>query len=66
MIFDLNNEPIPGIESGTLDATLGHPSSNTLNANTQKQKRNNLSNGKSIDAIAILSETIKRTTTILV
>lgn len=66
MVFGLDDKLIPGIESGALGAAPGHPSSIALNANTRKQKRNNSSNGKSIDVVAILSEIIERTTTILV
>lgn len=65
MVFGLDDEPIPGIESGALGAAPGHPSSIALNANTRKRKRNNSSNGISIDAATILSETIERTTTVL-
>lgn len=65
MVFGLDDEPIPDIESGALGAAPGHPSSIALNTNTRKRKRNNSSNGKSIDTVTILSETIERTTTIL-
>lgn len=34
MVFDLDDKPIPGIESRVLGAALGHPSSIALNANT--------------------------------
>lgn len=65
IVFGLDDKPIPGIKSEALGAALGHPNSIALNANTQKQKWNNSSNGKSIDATAILSETIKKTTIVL-
>lgn len=65
MVFSLDDKPIPGIESRTLGAAPGHPSFIALNANIWKQKRNNSSNGKSIDVAAILSETIERITTVL-
>lgn len=65
IIFHLDDESIPGIELGALEATPGHPSSIAPNAHTRKQKRNNLTSEKVMNATTVLSEIFKRIAIVL-